>query len=548
MSLKPSVIEPIPKETTRIAHAAFPKGNLYISMRNELGTLFEDADFSALYPKRGQPAFAPWRLALITVMQFLENLSDRQAADAVRSRIDWKYALSLELTDSGFDYSVLSNFRERLLTDDPQTVLLDRVLEKLREKKLLKERGKQRTDSTHVLASIRVMNRLALVAETMRAALNELAVVAPEWTASIALADWFVRYSQRIEDTRLPRGEKAREEFAEKVGRDGFYLLKLLDKQQPSLLKLEQVQILQRVWQRHFTRKETGEVQWRKNSELERAATAIESPYDIEARHSNKHQLSWTGYKVHLSETCDKTLPRLITNVHTTVATTQDVASTSDIQESLAKKNLLPSRHFVDTGYVDAGLLVESEEKHDVELFGPTRLNSSWQKKTGGYDASQFVFLQDNQKAVCPEGKQSVYWYEHQTNERYSRSVVLIKFKVKDCLDCASRDKCVRNSAGHARRLRPLARPMYEALEKTRKLLSTEDGKLEYQNRAGIEGTLSQGVRRGSLRQSRYRGLQKSHLQEVATATGINLLRTINFLEGKPIAKTRVSRFAKLAH
>ncbi len=107
-------------------------------MRDELGTLFEDTDFTSLYPRRGQPAFAPWRRALIMVMQFLENLSDRQAADAVRSRIDWKYALNLELTDSGFDYSVPSNFRERLVTGEQQTLLLDRLLERFREKRLLK--------------------------------------------------------------------------------------------------------------------------------------------------------------------------------------------------------------------------------------------------------------------------------------------------------------------------------------------------------------------------------------------------------------------------
>ena len=113
MSLRPSVIAPIPDETARIARAAFPKGNLYLSMRDELGLAFCDTDFAELFPRRGQPAFAPWHLALITVFQFLENLSDRQAADAVRSRIDWKYALGLELTDFGFDYSVLSGFRER---------------------------------------------------------------------------------------------------------------------------------------------------------------------------------------------------------------------------------------------------------------------------------------------------------------------------------------------------------------------------------------------------------------------------------------------------
>src|SRR5829696_4431507 len=118
MSLKPSTIEPIPAQTAQVARAAFPKGNLYISIRDQLGALFEDNDFTALYPKRGQPAFAPWRPALITIMQFLENLSDRQASDAVRSRIDWKYALSLELTDAGFDHSVLSNFRERLMSGE----------------------------------------------------------------------------------------------------------------------------------------------------------------------------------------------------------------------------------------------------------------------------------------------------------------------------------------------------------------------------------------------------------------------------------------------
>ncbi len=142
MSLQPSIIERVPAETARIAHAAFPKGNLYLSIRDELGTLFSDLDFAALYPRRGQPAFAPWRLALITVMQFLENLSDRQAADAARSRIDWKYALGLELADSGFDYSVLCNFRTRLVENNQQTLLLDRIIELFREKKLFKEKVK----------------------------------------------------------------------------------------------------------------------------------------------------------------------------------------------------------------------------------------------------------------------------------------------------------------------------------------------------------------------------------------------------------------------
>jgi transposase len=546
MSLTPSIIEPVPDQTARIARAAFPKGNLYLSMRDELGTLFEDTDFVELFSRRGHPALTPWRLALITIMQFLENLSDRQAAEAVRSRIDWKYLLGLELTDSGFDYSVLSGFRSRLVVGEKQTLLLERLLDRFREKKLLKVRGHQRTDSTHVLASIRVMNRLELVTETMRAALNEVATLAPEWLTTAALPEWLTRYATRAEQSRMPRTDPARETYARQVGEDGFYLLKLLSDQQPALLKLEQAETLEKVWQRHYTRREDGEVNWVANAELAKASTAIESPYDTEARFSTKRDLSWTGYKVHLSETCDEQLPRLITNVHTTVATTQDVSCTDDIQKSMQAKNLLPARHLVDTGYVDAELVIESAGKYGIELFGPMRLNPSWQAREGGIDASQFQIDWDHHQAQCPMGKQSAYWHEYQTKE-YARSVVKIRFRNEDCLNCLSRTTCVRNKKA-GRSLQVPRREMYEALEQTRRKLASDEGRNEYKKRAGIEGTISQGVRRGTLRRTRYRGLEKTHLQEVATATAINIVRAVNFLNLEPPAKTRVSRFARLAN
>jgi transposase len=548
MSLKPSVVEPVPRATARVARAAFPKGNLYISMRDKLGTLFEDVDFTELYPRRGQSAFAPWRLALITVMQFLENLSDRQAAEAVRSRIDWKYALSLELTDSGFDHSVLSHFRDRLIESGRQELLLDRVLDLLREKKLLKERGKQRTDSTHVLAAIRVMNRLELVMETLRAALNDLSEVVPIWLSGVALPEWFVRYAARIEDTRLPRTEKARQELAEAVGADGFYLLERIRQEQPDLLKRESVEILQQVWRRHYTRDDAGEVHWRTNSELGPAAEAIESPYDREARHSRKREIVWTGYKVHFSETCDEKVPRLVTNVLTTRATEQDVSATADIHEALKKKGLLPSRHLVDAGYVDAELLVESEKQYMVELFGPTRVDPSWQARTGGYAAQQFTIDWEKKRAICPQGKASTYWYQQQTREQYEREVVKIRFSRRDCLQCVSRGKCVKSRSGAPRMMIVPAQPLYESLKRMRQKLKDEEGRREYQNRAGVEAMIAQAVRRSGARRSRYKGLEKTQLQEVATAAGINVLRTINFLENKPLAKTRKSRFARLSH
>ena len=142
MSLHPQPLGPVPEETARVARAAFPKGNLYMRMRDELGRLYEDEAFAALFPRRGQPAAAPWRLALVSVMQFAEGLSDRQAADAVRSRLDWKYALGLALTDPGFDGSVLSEFRTRLVAGRAEYQLLDAMLARFQAGGLLKARGR----------------------------------------------------------------------------------------------------------------------------------------------------------------------------------------------------------------------------------------------------------------------------------------------------------------------------------------------------------------------------------------------------------------------
>src|SRR4051794_11770422 len=188
MSLHPQAHFSVPEETQRVARAAFPKGTLCLRIGDQLGLLYRDAQFADLFPTRGQPAAAPARLALASVLQYVEGLSDRQAAEALRARIDWKYALGLELTDPGFDHTVLSEFRSRLVTGQAEQLLLDLLLDRLRDRDLLRSRGRQRTDSTHVLAAVRVLNRLERVGETLRAALNELAVLAPEWLRALAPA------------------------------------------------------------------------------------------------------------------------------------------------------------------------------------------------------------------------------------------------------------------------------------------------------------------------------------------------------------------------
>jgi len=176
MSLRPFLVGAVPASTAMVARAAFPRGTPYVRLRDILGTVFADQQSAALFPRHGQPAEAPWRLALVTLLQSAENLSDRRAADAARGRIDWKYLLGLDLADPGFDASVLTEFRSRLVEGGAEALLIDTLLALCREQKLLLSRRRQRTDSTHVLGAVRSLNRLGCAIETMRATLNALAV------------------------------------------------------------------------------------------------------------------------------------------------------------------------------------------------------------------------------------------------------------------------------------------------------------------------------------------------------------------------------------
>ncbi|GHO90261.1 hypothetical protein KSF_003090 [Reticulibacter mediterranei] len=254
MSMQPHRIDPVPAETAHVARAAFRKGNLYLRLRDELGSLYADEQFADLFARRGQPAEAPWRLALVCVFQFLEDLSDRQAADAVRSRIDWKYALGLELTDEGFDASVLCEFRARLLVHEAEQRLFEHLVEQLQQRGWIKKRGVQRTDSTHVLAAVRRLNRLELLGEILRTVLNALAEQEGEWLKQWVPIAWFERYSQRVEEWRWPGAKGHQEQVMDQIGQDGLRLLiEVWSESAPQLLKsLPEVEGLRKMWVQQF--------------------------------------------------------------------------------------------------------------------------------------------------------------------------------------------------------------------------------------------------------------------------------------------------------
>jgi transposase len=547
MCLHPQAIPPVPEATAQVAQAAFPKGNIYMQMRDELGSIYTDDLFADLYPADGQPTISPWRLALVTVMQFAENLSDRQASEAVRSRIDWKYALSLDLTDAGFDYSVLSEFRTRLVAGDAGERLLDALLTRLRQGGWLKARGQQRTDSTAVLAAVRELNQLEIVGETLRHALNSLATVAPDWLRHQVRPEWYERYSERFDEFRLPKEKAARQQLVETIGHDGYHMLERIYSAEalPWLRQMPAVETLRQVWLQQYWLDE-GQVKRRQPREMPPVSQWLRSPYDTEVRYGSKGDRTWIGYKVHFTETCGNDCPHVITQVETVPATQQDHHALTPIQAGLAEKQLLPAQQLVDAGYISAKRIIESQANHGIDLLGPVHRDPSWQARTAGaFDVSCFEVAWEQKSVTCPQGQQSVAW--HLSKDAKGESVVQILFDKATCQACAVRSHCTRGQrSGRSLTLRyPAER--HEMLQIARTRQATEAFRTAYRKRAGIEGTFSQALRIADLRHTRYIGIQKTHLQHLATAAATNILRVINWLNELPLAPTRTSRFAALA-
>ena len=553
MTLHPHAIPPVPEATAAAVHAAFPKGNLYVDLRAEFGTLYTDQLFADLYPVRGRAVVVPpWRLALVLVMQFIEGLTDRQAADAVRRCMDWKYALSLDLTDPGFDFTLLHDFRERLLQDTAAQRLLDTFLTACKARGLIKPRGTQRTDSTHVLAAVRTLHRLAGVLETMHYALNELSALDPNWVRAHVPLEWYERYGLRAETSRLPKDMSKREALALTIAVDGYQLLEwaYAPTAPQTFRQLPAMESLRQIWVQQFYRctiPGAEEIRWRTTDNEPPSALLIQSPYYLEARYSTKRDTHWVGYKVHITETCDPDRPDLITQVLTTAATTQDSVMGPTIQQDLVDRELAPATHLVDSGYVDSELLVTAQEQHQIDVVGPPFGSFSRQRLAGqGYDLHTFAIDWDAEHARCPEGHTSVKWTPGVNG--CGDPVVRIRFDLATCRACPVRSACTWAKRG-PRQLTVRPQAHHEAIRRARERQDTAAFKATYALRAGVESGISQGTRRFDMRRSRYIGQERTHLQQILVAMAVNLVRVVAWLWNETVGNERRApgHFAALA-
>jgi transposase len=384
--------------------------------------------------------------------------------------------------------------------------------------------------------------------ETMRTALEAVAGVAGDWLSSWVPAEWFDRYGPRLDSYRLPKSDTKRRELAAQMGADGARLLGAITSSSGMswLAQLPALQVLRQVWVQQFYRDTHGGLRPRdpKDQGLPPARLRLDSPHDPQARTSVKRDTVWSGYRAHLTETCQPDTLHVITHVATTPAPVSDLEMTGPIQDHLAAKDLLPEVHIVDGGYIDAATLVASQTEHHLQLLGPVRPDSSWQAKAGkGFHAEGFHVDFDRHTATCPQGSTSTGWTVHTRPTGYTE--IHVRFHPSHCTPCPARPDCTRAKTG-PRQLVLRPQPEHQALTQARHHQQQPGWKRDYNQRAGVEGTISQAVRTFGLRRSRYIGLAKTHLQHVLTATAINLVRLDAWLTDTPHGKTRTTRFQAL--
>jgi len=522
MSLKPQPPRPMPPEMAAWGATHLDDDDPYKLIGDLLYEDYRDEDFADLYHKEGKPALSPVLVALVLVLQALENLSDRKAAIAVECHLKWKYALHLPLDDHGFDASVLCEFRKRLLTHSAEARLFDQVLTQMQALGLLTPHGIQHTDSLALYSRARDLGRLELVFETMRYTLRALLKADAEWLRAAIPQEWVTRYRHHCRAERQSDEERAT--LTGVIGDDGARLLNRVDADDaPSGVKeLHMLSVLRTLWQQQFETVE-GQVQFRPKGGIG-GGERIETPYDDEARWSEKRGSGWVGYKLQVTETDDADKPHLITDIAVTPATQYDSTALPDIRARQQARGVLPRERYGDSGYISGTLLAEGRLLGE-ELIGPMRTTSTPQSRLpDGLTHTDFQIDFEYGQVTCPGGHTTLIISSGSSGQQ-------AVFPRKICAECPLRPRCCTGKT-EGRTLH--FQPHYQETQEARVRMTTEVFKEAYrQHRPEVEGCLSALVRGHGIRLCRYIGQAKNHLRALMVGVAVNLARAAAWLSGK---------------
>jgi len=516
-------------EMSELGHKLLTADNPYRYVGDHIYPRLNEADFAYLYPATGQSAESPVDLILVTVFQFMESLPDRAAAEAVRLRLDWKYALHLPLDDAGFNFSVLSEFRDRLLAHQAERLLFDQVVAWLQQAGLIKTRSRQRTDSLSVLTKVRDLSRLELVLESLRLAVRAIVAAEQDWACAHLPFSWEQQYGQRAVEYQMSEAQRA--DLEQSVGRDGFWLLDGLDAPTTptGLRDLEAVQLLRQVWAQKFVRDTSGVV-WRPAGHYD-GHTEIHTPHDPEARWSAKRGQGTVGYRLQVTDTDADGAPHLLTDIALTPHTHADVTALPEIQARLVERAVPPGTHLTDTAYF-SGANAHTSTQAGIVLVSPAPPDASPQAHLPeGLTNAQFIFDWEQRQVRCPAGQVSRRWHE-QPGAAPGEVVVQAVFAREGCVACPLRPRCVVGDLKRDGR-KVQRSSTWPALHAQRQRQHTPAFQREYKRRGGVEGTLSVLVRQQGARVMRYLGTAKGHLQALFTGVAFNLKQAAAWWAGR---------------
>ena len=474
----------------------------------------------------GRPAIDPVILAAVTLLQYMERVTDRAAAEHVVFHLGWKYALDLELTYEGFHPTVFVYFRDRLEGKKAQRVIFDGVVGLLTELGLVKKTGPQRLDSTHVVGYVKAMSRLDCATETVRLALEALdGVMGADERPEFWHRLWTL-YVQSKVDWGLSK--KERESRYQHCGRDIEQLLGWLVGKGSKLNTLKAVELLRRVFEEQFE-----VVEGKLRPTTKRPARAVQNPHDPDAHYADKGKKQWVGYKVHVVESVDPQKPannkgepteHFITEILTTEAAQDEMAGLAEaLKREQEHHELKPKAMYADGGYVTEKTLTEAETR-GMELLGPTRPDPH----KGPYNADAFQVNIDKRQAICPQGKTSTQC--SRIKDRYMGAEYYRIEWASQCDGCAVQKQCTRSKTG--RRILVVGL-RHDLVRKRREQMREAEFSKSMYPRNGIEATHSELVRGHGLRRTKYRGFSRVSLSHYLMGAACNVKRYLNLLAFK---------------